>query len=56
MTNFTFNVLIHVYVDKSHNLALISAEQEARIFPIASNIIPVTAPVCPMHHQKHKYY
>ena len=44
----TFSVFTHEYVDKSHNLALISAEQEARLLPVTSKARPVTASVCPV--------
>ena len=44
----TFSVFTHEYVDKSHNLALISAEQEARLLPVPSKASPVTASVCPV--------
>ena len=43
----TLSVLTQEYVAKSHNLALMSAEQEARLLPVTSKASPVTASVCP---------
>ena len=47
VASLAFNVLTQLYVARSHILALMSAEQDAKLVPAASKASPVTASVWP---------